>query len=70
MQPCLKTKTLSSYADLGPQGDNDKADKDGQTPLQIAAKKGNLEVLVALLESGADKDKGNPDADQFGPLLF
>ena len=42
--------------------DINKADEDGETPLDIASYEGNLDIVCYLVESGADIHK----ADEYG----
>ena len=37
--------------------DKDRADKNGMTPLHIAALEGHLEVVRIVCKAGADKDR-------------
>ena len=56
---CLQLLTRDTRLLLAAGCDKDKADKDGDTPLHVAAAEGHEEVVRQLLAACFDKDKAN-----------
>ena len=59
IQACEKGYTASVQALIDAKADLNQGDKDGVTPLFIACKNGNIEIIKALIAGGSDGNKAD-----------